>query len=86
MCGTMVFTNCSAFCPTRCVPCAETIQARYNTIVAEAAAYKEVQDELGLNSDQLASYRWFHEMMDQQSGKVLVNMDGGAIVNVAGGG
>ena len=54
--------------------------------MAEAAAYAAVQNELNMNSDQLASYRWFHEMMDQQSGKVLVNMDGGAIVNVAGGG
>ena len=60
--------------------------ARYNTIMAEAAAYAKVQNELGLNSDQLASYRWYHTMMDDPSGKVLVNMEGGSIVNVAGGG
>merc|ERR1712091_533860 len=31
-------------------------QARYNTIMAEAAAYKEAQDQLSLNSEQLAAY------------------------------
>jgi len=61
-------------------------RARYNTIMAEAAAYEEAQDQLGLDSTQLAAYRWYHTMMDDPNGKVLVNMDGGAIVNVAGGG
>ena len=62
------------------------MQARYNTIMAEAAAYSAAQDELNLDSTQLASYRWYHTMMDDPNGKVLVNMEGGSIVNVAGGG
>jgi hypothetical protein len=65
---------------------AASMQARYNTIMAEAAAYSEAQDELNLDSTQLASYRWYHTMMDDPNGKVLVNMEGGSIVNVAGGG
>jgi hypothetical protein len=54
--------------------------------MAEAAAYREAQDELNLDSTQLAAYRWYHTMMDDPAGKVLVNMEGGSIVNVAGGG
>jgi hypothetical protein len=61
-------------------------QARRNTILAEAAAYAQVKDELGLDATQLQAYRWYHTMMDTPSGKVLVNMEGGSIVNVAGGG
>lgn len=60
------------------------MQARYNTIMAESAAYAAVQNSLGLNADQLAAYRWYHALQDDPAGKVLVNMEGGSIVNLAG--
>ena len=57
--------------------------ARRNTIMAEAAAYADAQSTLGLTPAQLQSYRWFHTMMEEDNGgKVLVNMEGGQIVNV----
>jgi len=60
--------------------------ARRNTILAEAGAYAQVKDQLGLSAEELLAYRWYHTLMDSPSGKVLVNLAGGSIVNVAGGG
>ena len=63
--------------------------ARRNTVQAESAAYSQAQTILGLDSTQLAEYRWYHTMMDSMEGapnrKLLINMQSNQnIVNLGG--